>query len=74
MQPRQSPPDDPSDVLQTAAQTLAVHVDDGGGCCLGCLQIWGRLVWVPCEQARWAHAVTNRYSHPTIDRDSGKQR
>ena len=44
-------------VLANAATIARQHVPDRDGWCVGCLQVWGRLVSYPCTQAEWAAAV-----------------
>jgi hypothetical protein len=48
------------DVLDRAVSVLATHVDQDS-VCDGCVQMWARLTPFPCEQRRWAMAVSERY-------------
>jgi hypothetical protein len=48
------------EVLDRAVTVLATHVDHDG-VCDGCVQMWARLAPFPCEQRRWAMAVSERY-------------
>jgi hypothetical protein len=44
--------------LAAATEVLRQHTPDADGWCLGCLNIWDRLVlWEQCTQAGWAAAV-----------------
>jgi hypothetical protein len=48
-------------VIASAVSVLRYHTPDAGGCCLGCLAWWRRLVPFPCEQAKWAMRVRAAY-------------
>lgn len=49
-------------LLESAAEVLRRHVPDRDGWCLGCSQVWGRLVLIEqCTQAQWAAAVFAAY-------------
>lgn len=49
--------DGPERVFADAVTVAGLHVPDRDGWCVGCLQVWGRLVPYPCTQAEWAQAV-----------------
>jgi len=55
-------PDPPERVIAYAAEVLRQHTPDRDGWCRGCLDLWGRLVFIDeCTQARWAAAVHAAY-------------
>jgi hypothetical protein len=50
-------------ILAAAAEVARQHVPDADGWCLGCLALWGRLVFIEqCAQLKWATAVHATYS------------
>ena len=51
---------EPARLAATVRAVLAGHHDDGLGMCAACLAEAGQLKPAPCEQARWATAVTSR--------------
>ena len=52
-------------MIEYAAEVLRQHVPDGDGWCLGCSELWDRLVFIDqCQQARWATAVHVAYAMP----------
>jgi hypothetical protein len=55
-------PDEASQVLATAVEVLRQHFPDADGWCMGCLGLWGRLVFhEQCTQADWARGVRVAY-------------
>jgi hypothetical protein len=44
-------------LLAAAGEVTREHRPDADGWCQGCLRLWSRLAWYPCEQASWAAAV-----------------
>ncbi len=54
-----TPAPDPRDrAIAYAAEVLRQHTPDRDGWCLGCLDLWGRLVFIDqCTQAQWVAAV-----------------
>jgi hypothetical protein len=48
-------------LIRDARAILASHTANDDGFCDGCLGQWARLVPHPCQQARWAAAVIERY-------------
>jgi hypothetical protein len=52
-------------VISSAAAVLRHHTPDADGWCQGCLRLWARLAWHPCEQAKWATAVHAAYTDPS---------
>jgi hypothetical protein len=50
-------------ILAAAAEVARQHVPDADSWCLGCLALWGRLVFIEqCTQLKWATAVQVTYS------------
>ncbi|MFF5085460.1 hypothetical protein ACFY36_51190 [Actinoplanes sp. NPDC000266] len=47
------------DTVQAARAVTTGHCDDGSGMCSACLTQYGQLKPAPCEQARWAAAITS---------------
>jgi len=55
-------------VIAAAAEVLRQHVPDADGWCLGCLALWGRLVFIEgCTQVQWAAAVRAAYGQGRRD-------
>jgi hypothetical protein len=49
-------------LLTAAAEVVRQHTPDADDWCLGCLALWGRLVFIEqCTQLQWAAAVHARY-------------
>ena len=48
-------------LIRDARAILTSHTANDEGFCGGCLAQWDRLVLHPCQQARWAAAVIDRY-------------
>jgi hypothetical protein len=69
-------PDEASRLLARAAEVLRQHLPDADGWCVGCVLLWGRLVFYEqCTQAQWARAVRLAYRSQLQDRSdqSGRQ-
>lgn len=55
-------------LVARAAATVSAHVERDGMCAC-CLEDWARLAPVPCEWARWGHAVLEAYG-PMVAADN----
>lgn len=59
------PPADPRDQVEFAGEVLQQHTPDRDGWCMGCMNLWARLVlFDQCTQAQWATAVHAAYTEP----------
>lgn len=46
------------ELIREARHMLAIHHDTREDrLCQGCLELWARMSWAPCETARWAAQV-----------------
>lgn len=48
-------------LLDAAAAVIRTHRSGPDGFCLGCLDLWARLVTSPCAQTVWALAVVETH-------------
>lgn len=66
-------PDETSRVLRAAAEVLRQHLPDTDGWCLGCVALWGRLVFHEhCTQAQWARAIYAAYGRQPWNDGDGR--